>query len=107
MLIAAGNLCRGRRFFRVAVVLFCLASPALSRAQGGQNLAPELRAKIDRIAENALAQTGVPSAAVAVVKDGQIAYVRAYGQATLQPPTPARPAAILTAPARRSWKGAS
>ena len=35
--------------------------------------------------------TGVPSASVAVVKDGQIAYVRAYGNAALEPRTAARP----------------
>jgi len=48
-------------------------------------------AKIDAIAERVLADTGAPSASIAVVKDGKIAYVRAYGNAQLEPATPARP----------------
>jgi CubicO group peptidase (beta-lactamase class C family) len=38
-----------------------------------------------------LATTGVPSASVAIVKDGQIAYLQAYGNARLEPRIPARP----------------
>ena len=33
----------------------------------------------------------MPSASVAIVKDGQVAYLRAYGDARLEPRTPARP----------------
>ncbi len=46
---------------------------------------------IDATAAKILAQTGVPSASIAVVRDGKIAYVRAYGDARLDPKTPARP----------------
>ena len=38
-----------------------------------------------------LQTTGVPSASLAVVKDGKIAYVQAYGDARLDPHTPAQP----------------
>ncbi len=51
----------------------------------------EMQQKIDRVATDALAKTGVPSASVAVVKDGQIAYLHAYGNARLDPSTPAKP----------------
>ena len=54
-------------------------------------LPPEATAKIDAAAEKALADTGAPSVSVAVVKDGRIAYVNAYGKARLDPATPARP----------------
>ena len=54
-------------------------------------LAPDLRNKIDDIAHNVLRTTGVPSASLAIVKDGKIAYVQAYGDARLDPATPAQP----------------
>ncbi|MGC2198363.1 MAG: serine hydrolase domain-containing protein [Terriglobales bacterium] len=59
-------------------------------AQAQTALAPELREKIDKAVQEVLAQTGVPSASVAVVKDGSIAYLQAYGAARLDPKTPAR-----------------
>ncbi len=60
-------------------------------AQTQSTLAPDLQAKIDKTAQEVLAQTGVPSASVAIVKDGTIAYLQAYGDARLEPKTPARP----------------
>lgn len=56
-----------------------------------QTLSPDLRQKIDKIATDALAKTGVPSVSIAVVKDGQIVYLHAYGDARLEPRTPAKP----------------
>jgi len=50
-----------------------------------------MQQKIDKVAHDALAKTGVPSAFVAIVKDGQIAYLYAYGNARLDPETPAKP----------------
>jgi CubicO group peptidase (beta-lactamase class C family) len=47
---------------------------------------------IDEIVTKALADTGVPSASVAIVKDGKIALAKAYGQARLEPAVPATPA---------------
>jgi D-alanyl-D-alanine carboxypeptidase len=52
-------------------------------------LSVELRAAIDRAAAEVLEATGAPSASVAVVRDGSIAYLHAYGLATIDPPTPA------------------
>jgi D-alanyl-D-alanine carboxypeptidase len=73
---------------RVLIALACLLvlAPAL-RAQ--DSLPVELRAAIDKAAAEVLETTGAPSASVAVVRDGRIAYVHAYGLATLEPPTPA------------------
>lgn len=48
--------------------------------------------QVDRIAHDVLASTGVPSASVAIVRDNQIAYTHAYGDASLLPHVPARPA---------------
>ncbi len=70
-------------------VAFILLTLSLSSAQ--TDLAPELRANIDDIVHKVLATTGVPSASLAVVKDGRIAFLRAYGNARLDPQTPATP----------------
>src|SRR4029079_750762 len=58
-------------------------------AQAQNQLPPDMTEKIDKTVTDTLARTGVPSASVAVVKDGQIAYVKAYGDAKLEPKTPA------------------
>jgi D-alanyl-D-alanine carboxypeptidase len=53
----------------------------------------ETRAAIDKAVGEVLAKTGAPGASVAIVKDGKIAYVKAYGSARLgAPATPAAPA---------------
>src|SRR6184192_1857751 len=52
-------------------------------------LPADLIEKIDKVATDALTRTGVPSASIAVVKDGQVVYVKAYGDARLEPKTPA------------------
>jgi len=51
-----------------------------------------LRERIDRIAEQVLEQTGVPSASIAIVQNGKLVYTHAYGKARLQPAVAATPA---------------
>jgi D-alanyl-D-alanine carboxypeptidase len=48
-------------------------------------------ARVDSVAHAVLARTGVPSASVAVVRDGRLAYAHAYGDAQLEPEVPAQP----------------
>ncbi|MDX6386137.1 MAG: D-alanyl-D-alanine carboxypeptidase [Blastocatellia bacterium] len=60
-------------------------------AQAQTQLAPDLIDKIDKVATDTLAKTGVPSASVAIVKDGQVVYAKAYGDARIDPRTPATP----------------
>jgi len=62
-----------------------------TKAAAQTQLPAETQQKIDKVATDALAKTGVPSASVAVVKDGQIVYLHAYGNARLDPETPAKP----------------
>jgi CubicO group peptidase (beta-lactamase class C family) len=69
------------------LVLTCLLLASFAAAQS-----PDLHSKIDTIARRALASTGVPSASIAVVQEGKITYLQAYGQARLDPPTAAKPA---------------
>src|SRR5438105_2497221 len=73
--------------FVILIILVFAISPALAQSQ----LSSETQEKIDKLATDALAKTGVPSASVAVVKDGQIVYLKAYGDARLEPRTPATP----------------
>jgi D-alanyl-D-alanine carboxypeptidase len=65
----------------VAIVIFTVAAHA--------QLPVDVTAKIDKAAMDVLTRTGVPSASVAVVKDGKIVYTKAYGDAKLEPKTPA------------------
>ncbi|HEX5180258.1 MAG TPA: serine hydrolase domain-containing protein [Gemmatimonadaceae bacterium] len=59
------------------------AAPAVAQDAG------RLPAQVDSIATAVLAATGVPSASVAIVRHGAIAYVHAYGKAKLDRETPA------------------
>ena len=54
-------------------------------------LAAGTAAQVDSDAAEVLASTGVPSASLAVVQGGKIAYVKAYGKARLDPPMAATP----------------
>jgi D-alanyl-D-alanine carboxypeptidase len=57
-----------------------------------QNTLPAATASgIDAAAADALKATGVPSASVAVVQGGKVAYVKAYGMARLEPAMAAEP----------------
>jgi CubicO group peptidase (beta-lactamase class C family) len=75
-----------RLTFRV-IVIAALAATCHLQAQ----LPPATTARIDAIAAQGLADTGAPSASIAVVKNGKTAYVQAYGKARLEPATAARP----------------
>jgi D-alanyl-D-alanine carboxypeptidase len=70
----------------VAFTILLLCTISSVQAQLGS----KVQAQIDQIAADALAKTGVPSASVAIVKDGQIAYLHAYGDARLEPRTAAK-----------------
>jgi CubicO group peptidase (beta-lactamase class C family) len=82
-----------RRFATALVLAITTVLPATTivNAQAQTQLSPELREKIDKLAANSLAKSGVPSASVAVVKDGQVVYLKAYGDARLEPRTAATP----------------
>ena len=66
---------------KAIVLLFALSLPV--RAASGQELPADVRSRIDRGVEEALAATGAPSASIAVVQDGHVVYTHAYGKAQL------------------------
>src|SRR5215469_7686447 len=72
------------------VVLFILvACDGGARAQS--LLSAALRSKVDQAAQAVLAETGAPSASIAIVTDGRIAFLQAHGNARLEPRVAATP----------------
>jgi D-alanyl-D-alanine carboxypeptidase len=77
------------RLSRLIISHFVLLIFVTAVASAQNQLSADLSEKIDKVATDTLARTGVPSASIAIIKDGQIAYVKAYGDARLEPKTPA------------------
>lgn len=73
---------------RFLLALALGVAPA-AHAQANSTLTSDQRAEIDGIAHKVLQTTGVPSASLAIVKDGQMVYAQAYGDARLDPNLPA------------------
>jgi CubicO group peptidase (beta-lactamase class C family) len=80
---------RASRSFLFACVLSVLIGATAARAQ--TTLPADVRANVDKIANQVLSRTGVPSASIAVVRDAQIVYEQAYGDARLDPRVASRP----------------
>jgi len=76
---------------RLTALLLTLTLAAATPLIAQETLSAETRAGIDKAVAELLAKSGAPSASVAVVKDGKVAYVHAYGNATIDPPRPATP----------------
>ena len=72
------------------------ASPANSAAEETNSLPPEVSKKIDEAATKMLSESGVPSASIAVVKDGILAYTKAYGLADIASHRPATTSMIYS-----------
>src|SRR5690348_4838192 len=72
----------------IAALLFVFTISLVADAQ----LAQQTKDTIDKLATDTLSKTGVPSASIVIVKDGQVVYVKAYGVARLEPRTAATPA---------------
>src|SRR4051794_2445365 len=85
---------RRRCVMRAVVVLGVLLSVHAVQALAAEpadagTLPPKLRAQVDRTVQEVLARTGAPSASIALVRDGRLAYARAYGFAHRAPDVPA------------------
>jgi CubicO group peptidase (beta-lactamase class C family) len=61
---------------KLVILLLLFATPAFAQDT----------TSIDKAVGEILAKTGAPSASIAVVKDGKIAYLHAYGNAHIDPP---------------------
>ncbi len=67
---------------------FIIIVAAFSFTPSQAQLPADVTTQIDKLVTDTLSRTGVPSASVAIVKDGKIAYVKTYGDAKLEPKTP-------------------
>jgi D-alanyl-D-alanine carboxypeptidase len=88
------------RKLSVRTALLFLSLAATMHAQSVNAIDPALKGRIDRIAEQVLEQTGVPSASVAIVQRGKLVYSHAYGYARLA--ADGKPAVDATADMRYS-----
>jgi D-alanyl-D-alanine carboxypeptidase len=71
-------------------------SPAESATEKTNSFPPEVSRKIDDAATKMLSETGVPSASMAVVKEGKLAYTKAYGWADIASRRPAATSMIYS-----------
>lgn len=85
---------------RLVLLLAGFVFPVTLSAQAVDAIDADLRGRIDRIAVQVLAQSGVPSASVAVVQHGKLVYAHAYGDARLA--APGEPAIQATSAMRYS-----
>src|SRR5690242_14667523 len=67
------------------IVASIVALRVSAQGTAAASLPADVRADIDRAVSETLAKTGAPSASIAVVRDGAIAYTHAYGSARLEP----------------------
>jgi D-alanyl-D-alanine carboxypeptidase len=70
---------RFQKYSCPAILTILLLTTLPVASQSVDNLPPELRSQVDRIAAQVLEATGVPSASVAVVEHGKLVYTHAYG----------------------------
>src|SRR5919197_1214733 len=84
-------------------ILFCHAtlseqtpSPVSSATEETNSLPSEISKKIDDAATKMLSESGVPSASIAVVKDGKLAYTKAHGFADIESHRPATTSMIYS-----------
>lgn len=83
-----------RRLLCLAAASTLLALPpaGADAPAPGASLSTDAQRRIDEAAAEVLAKTGAASASVAIVKDGRIAYAKAYGDARRDPRQPAQAA---------------
>ncbi|HEX7645026.1 MAG TPA: serine hydrolase domain-containing protein [Burkholderiaceae bacterium] len=76
---------------RLPLALFVVSLFSVVHAAPLHELSDAERQEIDKIAQKVLKTTSVPSASIAVVIDGKLAYAQAYGDAALKPRRAALP----------------
>jgi D-alanyl-D-alanine carboxypeptidase len=77
---------------RLLLLFAVLISFSFAYGQSSSELSQDARAKVDAIVMKVLDNTGVPSASIAIAKEGKISYLQAYGKASVDPPIAARTA---------------
>lgn len=78
---------RAAIFLPTIASLLCVTCPVLHSQTNTLDAATA--ARVDQAVQQVIADTGIPSASIALVENGKTVYLRAYGKARLQPPMPA------------------
>jgi D-alanyl-D-alanine carboxypeptidase len=73
------------------VIVVNAAFVSITQAARTEDAAPAIAPRVDAAVSAVLARTGVPSASIALVREGKVAYVHAYGWAQLSPQRAATP----------------
>ena len=77
---------------RRGFVFICIClNAAILYAQNATPISAALQEKVDAVVGQALTSTGIPSASIAIVQNGAITYLHAYGEGRIDPLTPATP----------------
>ena len=85
-----------RRWFPVAVVaLGFWPAPAAAQAPAGKSLAPATAAAVDAAVADELKRQAVVGAAVGVIRDGEVVYLKGYGQADRERKAPVTPQTVF------------
>jgi D-alanyl-D-alanine carboxypeptidase len=71
--------------------ILAAAAFALLTVTASAQLSPQTEQQVAGIATKTLQSTGVPSASIAIVENGRLAYTHAFGLANVNPPRPAAP----------------
>lgn len=74
------------------VVALIMAAAFAAPVSAESDLAPALREQIDATTREVLTATEVPSASIAIVRNGKFAYTQAFGLASVEPHKSAQPA---------------
>ncbi len=74
-----------------AITLILIVAVLEARIQGQASISAALREKVDATVRKAVTDTGIPSASIAIVQNGAITYLQAYGDGRIDPRTPAVP----------------
>jgi D-alanyl-D-alanine carboxypeptidase len=84
---ADANLCIMSRILRYAFMATLVISGTATMR--GQTIDAAMREQIAQAVQRCLATDGTPSASVAIVADGHVAYAKAFGNAVMSPAVPA------------------
>ena len=83
-----------RKFLSIVWLVWLLVVGVMSPwpARADEALAPAMQGRVDAAVKTVLGRTNVPSASIALVRNRQIVYAKAYGWAQLEPKRAAMPA---------------
>ena len=80
-----------RGSLHLSLLIFILTALYHNTIRAQAELPSVLQQRVDTLVAGVLARTGVPSASIAIVRDDQTVFTKAYGDARIEPRVPATP----------------